>query len=437
MTVPSASCNGTATAQRDELERKYADRMHAASELARLVSYVGNRRTPLLRLYRYKEAFSQSFVQHFMRFFELSERDYVLDPFCGMGTTLLTSWLHGIPSVGLDRLPVAAFVAQTLPQFSCLERGQIARTYERLLAGVAEQPPAHIADDVRIIPLAFPARTLTRLRQWYTAISGLQQPLRDIFRLLFYAILEETSFTSKDGQFLRLTRSRRPAQPDAALLRKCQEAEDDLAALHYGMLGPADPRRAPLPEVHCADARGGHGFRPARAPTAIITSPPYANRYDYTRTYCLELCFGFTSDFRELRAVRQDLLRSHIESKLRPGERPAHPAVAEVITSLSGHHLNNPRIPDMLIAYFADMASVVGAWSEWMAQGGRVAMVVDNVRFHGEHVPVDLILCDLAAEVGFVTERVVVARYKGNSSQQMGKYGRFPVRESVLIWRKV
>lgn len=51
-------------------------------------------------------------------------------------------------------------------------------------------------------------------------------------------------------------------------------------------------------------------------------------------------------------------------------------------------------------------------------------------------VPVDLVLSEMAEEVGFKVEQVIAARYKGNSSQQMGKYGRVPVRESVVIWQK-
>ncbi|MBW4493210.1 MAG: hypothetical protein KME26_09015 [Oscillatoria princeps RMCB-10] len=51
-------------------------------------------------------------------------------------------------------------------------------------------------------------------------------------------------------------------------------------------------------------------------------------------------------------------------------------------------------------------------------------------------VPVDLVLSEMAEEVGFKVEQVIAARYKGNSSQHMGKYGRVPVRESVVIWQK-
>ena len=173
-----------------------------------------------------------------------------------------------------------------------------------------------------------------------------------------------------------------------------------------------------------------------QAPSLVITSPPYANRYDYTRTYALELAFAFVRNFEELRALRHSVLRSHIESRVSPDERPPHPAVEEVVATLATKKLNNPRIPFMLQAYFVDMEQVLAELGRVMAPGGRVVMVVDNVRFEGEMVPVDLILADLAARHGLETEEILVARYKGNSSQQMKKYGRVPVRESILIWRK-
>jgi len=101
-----------------------------------------------------------------------------------------------------------------------------------------------------------------------------------------------------------------------------------------------------------------------------------------------------------------------------------------------GKALNNPRIPDMLTGYFVDMQKVIREWSRVLAPNGKVAMVVDNVRFEGELLPVDLVLSEMAEEAGFQVEEILVARYKGNSSQQMGKYGRVPVRESIVIWRK-
>ena len=39
----------------------------------------------------------------------------------------------------------------------------------------------------------------------------------------------------------------------------------------------------------------------------IITSPPYCNRYDYTRTYALELVY-LGCDSEKIRSLRQELL---------------------------------------------------------------------------------------------------------------------------------
>ena len=91
----------------------------------------------------------------------------------------------------------------------------------------------------------------------------------------------------------------------------------------------------------------------------------------------------------------------------------------------------------MLTAYFVNMGRVISEWSRVLAPGAKVAMVVDNLRFDGELVPVDLVLSEVAEDHGFEVNEIIVARYKGNSSQQMGKYGRVPVRESVVVWEKI
>jgi len=65
------------------------------------------------------------------------------------------------------------------------------------------------------------------------------------------------------------------------------------------------------------------------------------------------------------------------------------------------------------------------------------AMVNDNVRYHGEEVPVDLILSDFAESAGLAVEKIwVLPRGKGNSSQQMGRWGRQELRKCVYLWKK-
>lgn len=415
------------------LEEKYRNRMGERPELGERVSYRANKEIPLLRLYRYKEAFAFSLVQEILQLSVGRKPLQVLDPFCGMGTTLFASALTGVPAWGVDRLPVSVFVANTLLQMFQLEAGCLTEAYARLASRVNQLPEAPVAEDVAIMKVAFEPEVLSELRRWKTGILQLPSPLREAMLLLFLSILEPCSYTSKDGQFLRLRRDKAPANPTELLRERVLMAEQDLKRLQtmgWRVRAPAvallgDARALPEPPL-------------SGAPNLVITSPPYANRYDYTRSYSLELCFAFVQNFDELRDLRRSVLRSHIESRVEPHEQPSHPVVQEVVRRLQERKqfLNNPRIPDMVTGYFVDMERVLNELARVLATGARVYMVVDNVRFDGEMLPVDLVLCDMAEQTGFETEAVWIARYKGNSSQQMGRYGRVPVRESILVWRK-
>lgn len=417
------------------IENKFAPYMREDAHYRKLVSYVGNKQIPLLRLYRYKEAFSLPFVEKFIERFGLTEDDCLFDPFCGMGTTLFAGMLQRVPSIGIDRLPIAAFIAKSLPLFFTITAQELQDAFDFVKGKAPDSEPAEVASDVKIMKIAFTDDMLTELRRWKSAIETLPYPMKDVFLTLFFSILEPCSYTAKDGQFLRLIKDKILADPAEMLQTKVHEAQRDVEAtrIYWDNLDRPMP-----PAVQVADARDISDVAFERAPTAIITSPPYGNRYDYTRTYSLELCFNFVKNFQELKALRHGVLRSHIESKSHMSDYPPHELVRRIVGRLhkQGKKLNNPRIPYMLTAYFVDMQKVIAEWARVLAPKGKVAMVVDNVRFHGELVPVDLILSELAEEVGFSTEEIIIARYKGNSSQQMGKFGRIPVRESIVIWEK-
>ena len=408
--------------------------MQERMDLKNKISYVGNKSLPLLRLFRYKEAFSLAFVQQMIDELKLSDLDLILDPFCGMGITLFGSGLYGIASIGIDRSPLAVFVSNTLPLLLTTEPGCLKDTYQRLLSGVERQPLAPIAEDFPIIKISFPEHILKSLRQWKSAIDNLDTPMREVMTLLFLSILEECSYTSKDGQFLRLNHRKNVTEPTNALQNKIYQVERELYLVDQ--LGWRNKWRDPL--VIQGDARQMSEYLLHKNPTAIITSPPYVNRYDYTRSYSIELCFGFLQNYEELKALRLSMLRSHIESRVNPDEYPQHHVIQEIIKSLELRRskLNNPRIPLMLKGYFIDMELVIRDFARVLKPNSWVVMVVGNVRYDGEMIPVDTILCDMAEGVGFDVKAIWIARYKGNSSQQMKKYGRSPVRESVLIWQK-
>src|SRR5581483_6196067 len=175
---------------------------------------------------------------------------------------------------------------------------------------------------------------------------------------------------------------------------------------------------------------------------AVLTSPPYANRYDYTRTYALELVYlGCSSD--KVKQLRQDMLSCTVENKDKQDqlrsfykemgrevdfqnvENAFHKqaALQEIITILNTYQaqgtLNNPGIASLVHNYFYEMCFVVHELARIVKPGGTIVMVNDNVRYAGEEVPVDLILSAMAEAFGLTVKRIwTLGRGKGNSSQQ-------------------
>jgi DNA modification methylase len=185
----------------------------------------------------------------------------------------------------------------------------------------------------------------------------------------------------------------------------------------------------------------------------VITSPPYCNRYDYTRTYALELAMLGINE-KDILALRQEMLSCTVENREKDLLMVNHEWVQPL--SICNNHellqnileylymkkgnktLNNNGIPRMVKGYFYEMACVIYELYRILTIGGEVIMVNDNVRYAGASISIDLILSDIAANIGFdIKEIAVLSIGKGNSSQQMGTHGREPLRKCVYIWRKI
>lgn len=423
-TVPGA------TVQRQALLRRFASRIVSRPDLRWLASFAGNRAEPVHRWFPYKEGFSRGLVEHLLERFDLPQGATLLDPFCGVGTTPLVARLRGLHGVGIDLLPLAVFVARVkLRTRYDLPMGRLRQAVEALALPPATGPRSRFAD-IPLVRKAFDKGTARSILLLRDAIQATDHPkVRDFLTLALLATLEELSQTRKDGLCVRLHPRRQSLAACDAVQQRARGMLADLQAqdvirgqLGRGRIRRADARALPLPDDSV------HG---------VITSPPYLNRYDYARIYSLELALEFLDSFEELRDLRHQLLRGHIEARPAGSRRACRGAVQEVLQALEGRRLNNPNIPRMIHAYFEDMYQVVAELSRVCRRGSRVGLLVGNVCFGGEVIPVDLILGEMAERAGFQVESIEVTRTKGNASQQMGRYGRMPVRESVSTWLRL
>jgi len=283
-----------------------------------------------------------------------------------------------------------------------------------------------------------------------------------LFALL--CILESISFTRKDGQYLRwdYRSGRRQGKKrfdkgeilsfDRAMADKLHQIVTDLRAAEQPEDLFAD--RAAQAEVRL---HGGSCLEvlpklKSESFDCLITSPPYCNRYDYTRTYALELAL-LGVDEAGLAKLRQEMLSCTVENRakdLLALNSAWGPAIAaadsqEILQAMLAYLesqkqldlLNNDGIPRMVRGYFYEMACVIGECARVLKPGAPLLMVNDNVRYAGASIPVDIILSDIAEALGFNAEQILVLpNGKGNSSQQMGAHGRDALRKCVYVWRK-
>jgi len=197
----------------------------------------------------------------------------------------------------------------------------------------------------------------------------------------------------------------------------------------------AQPRAEAAWHAEQADARALPDDGPTY--TAVITSPPYPNRHDYNRVFGVELMFGFL-DWEQTRQHRYQSFHSH------PEAHPVRPTVngyrQPSLLTRTLHQIRrseqDPRVIRMIEGYFLDLYLALREVNRVCEYGARVAFVVGNAQYRGVSILVDELTAEIGEQVDLKCERIFVAWYRGNSAQQMGRYGRNPSRESIVIIRK-
>jgi hypothetical protein len=404
-------------------------------ELGRLVG-AGHRDEPIHRWVPYKEAFAPDLVRGVLDYLGITS-GVLLDPFAGIGTSLLVGAERGMTAIGVELLPYPAFAASTM-----LAAGTADSSAIRTLAAVAaadRRRPAARFPDFPVRDWAFNAGVLGQLCRLGTVIGEADPGIeRDLVRLALLTTVEQVSQAIKDGTSLRRRRpGRRPgrwgADWTAAQVRASFLAKAERIALDVGAGPPVG-----LSCCHLGDARGLPTSIGADSVSVACFSPPYPNRYDYTANYQLELGFGFCDSREELRALRRAQFRSHLECPWPERRTIASDALDEFLAALLASRRRGDesgRVFRMVAGYFEDMAQVLGELARVVRTGGHVAVVVANQVFAGEELPTDLIIAKLAEDTGFITKSVWVARPKGVAPQQRLRLGSVPAsRESVLVF---
>ena len=430
-----------------------------------LVSFQANKTRPGYRWYKYKEAFSAALVEYLLDKYGLVQGK-ILDPFAGSGTALFATSQVGIDADGIELLPIGQQIITTK---QILDYDFTAEDFTRLQEWLEfsiwkKSDQKIVLPELRITKNAYSRANKDAIEQYLGACEQENSKVRSVLHFALLCILESISYTRKDGQYLRWDyRSGRGQSKksfnkgkildfDEAISQKLHEIINDLSpSLKQMELFPVEKHPGTI-KLHRGSCLQVMPHLPEAQYDAIITSPPYCNRYDYTRTYALELALLGINE-QDLAKLRQEMLSCTVENrpkdllKINPLWQAAI-AVAEqqqllqaILNYLDDKKtqgaLNNNGIPRMVRGYFYEMACVIQECFRVLKSNGLLLMVNDNVRYAGASISVDLILSCLAEKLGFSVDSILVLPSdKGNSSQQMGNHGREPLRKCVYVWRK-
>lgn len=461
------------------LEQRYGRLLEQTDRFNRqLVSFQASKTDVLHGWISYREGFSAELVERLLDEFGIQPRETVLDPFAGSCTTLLTAKMLGLDSVGIELLPNAHLAWAAKSRAFDYDLDEVTRLRD-LLQTTTPPPTDRPFPHLTITETAFPPETerdIMAYTCWFEALP-VSADARLLGQFALMSILEKVSYTRKDGQYLRWdSRARKASQRNEERIRHGLKPvrginKGDLPSVREALIAAFNRlvadigwlQRQPLPPSQQTLLKGNVlTILPSLDPdqfSAVITSPPYANRYDYTRTYALELAYlGIGDDIFKL---RQALLSCTVENRSKAEELrnfyasigkqarwqeimdivQKNAALQEINAALALRNrrgeINNAGVLTMIYQYFTELTFVYAELFRTCRSGAYVAFVNDNVRYAGEIIPVDLLSTELAETVGFEPVKVyVLPQRKGNSSQQMGKFGRVALRKSITVWRK-
>ena len=466
------------------LEKKYTPFLEVTQKFdRRVVSYQLSKKNPIHNWLKYKEGFSAELVNILLDEMGASAGDVILDPFMGSGTTAIACQMRGINSIGYDIMPLSNIVIKAksnVLNYKISELEMLINEFSSLIIPVnySKRTPY-----ITITDSAYPKFNEQFIQfaiEWISQ-SNYSQKIKNLFTMCILNSLERCSYTAKDGQYLRWD-SRATKIVNANIERKkcgrksipahqCRETIENIQdAIEEELRHVLSDIKFVQSNIHKKFSanidfiEGSALFELPKLKDAtlngVITSPPYCNRYDYTRIYALELvCLGCNED--RIKYLRQALLSCTVESKskislLRENYEQlnnlkrfyyitekinSNATFREIMTALdkrkSCGDLNNNGVIRMIEGYFTELAFVYAELYRICKDGAIIAVVNDNVRYGGEIIPVDYLSTSFAEQFGFKPVKIYCLKnQKGNSSQQMKKFGRIALRKSITIWQK-
>ncbi|NTZ20676.1 modification methylase [Paenibacillus sp. JMULE4] len=385
-----------------------------------LVNFTGSVNYPRHRWFYYREGFSPELVQALLDEFNVPQEGFICDPFSGAGTTLSVAHERNIRSVGFEVNPFSSFVSLVKTRNYTEEELVLLEEISIKLSNYKKDIYKFTPPENEYLSKIFDEDILLNLLMFKDFINQISnKKVRDLFFLAWLNSLEPVAKYRKAGNGLKIKTKIHEQQlfdSRELILNQIQNTlklmkEDLKNTRTFGF----------EPDVYEESAMELNKFILPNQLDAAIFSPPYANCFDYTKIYYMELWMGdFVRDRDDQKEVRMKSVRSHVHATW-PSRHENYylPELHDMLLpAVKSQKLWTNRIPDMLKGYFEDMNVVLTNLYEALRPGGSCAIVVSNSAYGGIIIPTDTILAASAKNIGFDVKEIEVERLIITSSQQ-------------------
>ncbi|MCE0498383.1 MAG: hypothetical protein LV481_10610 [Methylacidiphilales bacterium] len=424
---------------------------------------------PFHSWYRFVLSYPPHLVRKYVEEFDLGSGDLLYDPFCGTGTTLVEGKKLGIRTVGSEAHPFTAMVSRVKSNWS-LKTDQlegIAREIGRkaeqacnkhglpplsfVTSLLREKPSGMLngysldADEAGMIPTGFmsdrPLGRLLILRHWIEKLTEQEPPaLREFFYVALAHVISNGAGNFSFGPEIYKTK----AKNDYDVLGHFSQ---QVAIMISDLVVSKDwPGRKISTRVYEDDAR--ELSKIPRGITSVITSPPYPNEKDYTRTTRVEsVLLRFMTHRKQLREVKHSLLRSNTRNVFVAdddlNEVAGFESIRRVCEQIEARRveLNKTsgfeRLYHKVVAhYFGGMKKHFRKLKSKLEPGAKLAYVVgDQYSFLMVPVRTATLLAEVAESEGYRVKGIELWRERVGTRVRNGLEAQktVRVREEILI----
>lgn len=375
----------------------------------------------LNEVFPYKEAFSPYLIEYLRDKFDFSTHS-LYDPFCGVGSSFLNSKIQFC--YGFDISPFVIGVANA--KLKKLNSKDLNKA-ENITRNFKYSHKNYDFPKWESFNKYATKQQFNILMDFIESFKNLDTDVYDFVRFLVFCNLEKILNYKRDGNGIKYRESK---------IKETDSYLKNLSLRAFELKRKFDGTNTKILELKNISSVTN---KPNKKVDCILTSPPYANLFDYFEIYKMELwSSGIIKNYEEWKKFKKSALRNNKNANLLKQDRIDNVLLNTTLEILRDKDLET-SIQVMLSNYFFDMKQVLKGCFDVLNESGFCFIVVGNSCYKGVPIRTDEILAQEAQKIGFKCEEIMVARKLNTSSQQMkilNSISKFYLRESIIVLKK-